>query len=276
MNPTRIALVAILAGWAPMLHAQSACLAQIQPIRPVSAGPKAALLCLCAQNNTGCHWQWASAPLGRSTQPAPVQSDTSIYRITPPSQAQPMSPLDMAIKAEEIRALRLENQQRQQEIQHSQSPAAPAAIPDPASVPSSQSTGLVLGAPKLPGGADSFPPRWKSLTTATTKIIRREEERIYVETVVPDAQRQAGCFMIADLHRQGSIFAGATKSSCVCQYGANKSNRFSHDSAMEITMVSPTRIEGRTLQPAAGAKFDCKHDTYSKPNEWVSFAWIPE
>jgi|GEM_PF-4136800 len=363
MNSVRIALVVILA--APMLHAQMGCSSQIRPIQPPSAGPSAALLCLCAQNNISCRWQWAAPPAGQPVQapyavqappypaaqapyPPPVQSDTSIYRITPPPHAQPMSPLDMAIKAEQIRALRLENQQRQQEIQRdTQSSAFPAIIPtgpatpdfplatayatmpyathsnkrdqknwekwlaqqDPSvrtllppwspaayeivrtmaaeqvlgtttpvlpGVPSSKGAGLVLAAPNLREGADSFPARWKSLTSATTKIIRREEERIYVETILPDAQKQAGCFTVADLRKQGSIFAGPTKSSCVCQYGANKTNRYSHDFPMEITMVSPTRIEGRILQPVAGARFDCKRDTYSGSSDWVSFAWIPE
>ncbi|MBZ5677116.1 MAG: hypothetical protein LAP61_22965 [Acidobacteriia bacterium] len=152
MNPSRIALVVILAGWAPMLHAQMGCISQIRPIRPPSAGPNAALLCLCAQNNISCHWQWAAAPAAQPVQtpyavqappaaqapyPPPVQSDTSIYRTTPPSPTQPMSPLDMAIKAEQVRALRLENQQREQEmnqreIQRSAAPATVLLLPIPA------------------------------------------------------------------------------------------------------------------------------------------------
>jgi S1-C subfamily serine protease len=65
---------------------------------------------------------------------------------------------------------------------------------------------------------DDFPPRWKSLTTGTAKILRRDRDRIYVETVLPDSEKSAGCFNLADLQKQGDIFAGRGRSSCVCQY----------------------------------------------------------
>jgi len=66
--------------------------------------------------------------------------------------------------------------------------------------------------------SDPFPTRWKSLTTGTTKVLRRDGDRIYVETVLPEAQKNAGCFFLSDLQKKADIFSGTIRSSCVCEY----------------------------------------------------------
>jgi S1-C subfamily serine protease len=132
--------------------------------------------------------------------------------------------------------------------------------------------------------SEAFPARWRSLETGTTKIIRRDGDRMYVETVLPDAQKNAGCFNLTDLQKNGEIFSGTNRHSCVCEYtqglGAyarSYSNRFTLQWRIEITKVSPTRIEGRGEQPSKDSKFDCKKGAYSKlSTEWIAFAWIPE
>jgi S1-C subfamily serine protease len=132
--------------------------------------------------------------------------------------------------------------------------------------------------------SDDFPTHWKSLLTGTTKIMRRDGDRIYVETVLPEAAKNAGCFNLAELQQQGDIFSGTGRSSCVCQYtkglgvyARTYTNRVSDQSAIEITKVGPTRIEGRAMVRPTGTKFDCRKGTYSKPpSEWQSFTWIPE
>lgn len=131
---------------------------------------------------------------------------------------------------------------------------------------------------------DVFPSRWKSLTSGTTKIVRRDGERLYVETVLPDAQKNAGCFNMADLQQKGAIFSGIGRTSCVCEYtrglGAyarTYTNRFSVQYEIEITKLAPTRIDGRTTVPPKDSKLDCKKGAYTKPpSEWETFAWIPE
>lgn len=47
--------------------------------------------------------------------------------------------------------------------------------------------------------SDSFPARWKSLQSGTSKVLRRDGDRIYVETVLSEAQKNAGCFFLSDL-----------------------------------------------------------------------------
>jgi S1-C subfamily serine protease len=132
--------------------------------------------------------------------------------------------------------------------------------------------------------SDAFPSRWKSLQSGTTKIIRRDGDRIYVETVMSEAEKNEGCFNLSELQKKDDIFAGTGRSSCVCQYtkglgvyARSYTNKYGDQSEIEISKIGPTRIEGRFLMRPPNTKFDCEKGTYSKPpSEWVTFAWIPE
>jgi hypothetical protein len=132
--------------------------------------------------------------------------------------------------------------------------------------------------------ADSFPTRWRSLLSGTTKIIRRDGDMIYIETLLPEANKNAGCFNLAELQKKGDVFGGKGRYSCVCQYtkglgvyARTFTNRVSDETAMEITKLGPSRIEGRSMVRPKGTKFDCKKGEFSKPpSEWENFAWIPE
>ena len=103
---------------------------------------------------------------------------------------------------------------------------------------------------------------------------------MYVETELPPAAQQAGCFTVADLAKQGDGFAGNVKHSCVCQYVAfwrgMTTERFSGEAEMQITSVTPTRIEGWFMTPPKDAKLDCEKGSYTKPFVRQSFVWIPE
>jgi trypsin-like peptidase len=130
--------------------------------------------------------------------------------------------------------------------------------------------------------SEVFPARWKSLTSGATKIIRRDGDRMYVETVLLDAQKNAGCFNLAELQKRGDIFSGTGRTSCVCEYtkglgiyARTFTNRFTDQSEIEITKIGSTRLEGRGMMHPTGTKFDCRKGTYSKPaSEWQPFAWI--
>jgi hypothetical protein len=53
-------------------------------------------------------------------------------------------------------------------------------------------------------------------------------------------------------------------------------NPFTSVDSIEITKLSQTRIEGRTVIPS-NSKLDCQKGVYTKsPNEWEAFVWIPE
>ena len=154
----------------------------------------------------------------------------------------------------------------------------------PVSVISLDELRLKLGNAPDAFKSDVFPTHWKSLLSGTTKILRRDGDRIYVETVLPDAEKNIGCFNLAELQKKDDSFKGTGRSSCVCQftkglgvYARTFTNRFTDQSEIEITKIGPTRIEGRAMVRATGTKFDCQKGTYSKPpSEWQEFAWIPE
>jgi S1-C subfamily serine protease len=135
--------------------------------------------------------------------------------------------------------------------------------------------------------SDSLPTRWKSLLSGTTKIIRRDGEHIYVETVLPEAAKQAGCFNMADLQKKGDNYSGTGKESCICQYQKRRgsplsalydtfTNRYANEWPIEITKLTPTRIEGVATGEPEDAKFNCEKRTYSKPPVQRPFVWIPE
>ena len=122
----------------------------------------------------------------------------------------------------------------------------------------------------------NFPARWKSLSTGTTKHLRFEGDRIYVETVVSEQLQKLGAFALADLKNQGDKYVGATREVEVCTYDSLSGTRYNKcpfDVPTEITLISPTRIEGRLF---AGSKLNCRKCSFSKPPEWKSFVWIPE
>jgi hypothetical protein len=114
--------------------------------------------------------------------------------------------------------------------------------------------------------------------------VRRDGDRIYVETILPDAQKNAGCFILSDLQKKGDIFSDIMRSSCVCQYTAGRANmretvtnHVSDETTVEIISITPTRIEGRGLARPKGTKFNCRKGEFSKPpSEWENFTWIPE
>jgi hypothetical protein len=134
---------------------------------------------------------------------------------------------------------------------------------------------------KIVGGENlnfAIPVNYLRGVTGTSKVIRRDGDRLYVETVRPDAARNLGCFTLGELQKKGDLYTGTVREGCVCQYGY-KTNRYTVEAPIEISKMIPTRIEGRAAVPPNGTKIDCKKGTYSKPaSEWpmVPFTWIPE
>jgi hypothetical protein len=112
-------------------------------------------------------------------------------------------------------------------------------------------------------------------------VVRKDGDRLYVENVQSEARKQAGCFGFADLTKQAEIYTGTFKSSCVCQYTslgkvAPETRRYSYEQSEEIALLSPTRIEGRSMQFPEDTKLDCETATFSKPAVWMNFVWIPQ
>lgn len=127
-------------------------------------------------------------------------------------------------------------------------------------------------------GKTQFPVRWKSLASGTTKLVRVEGEHMYVETLVTEEQKRFGVFYLAELKKTGDKYAGVIRSGGTCVYynwlNEEKQNFCRSEEPFEITVLTPTRIEGTTVRP--GTKFDCGKCQWRGKPERSSFVWIPE
>jgi hypothetical protein len=129
--------------------------------------------------------------------------------------------------------------------------------------------------------SEGFPSRWKSLNSGSTRLIRFDGDRIYIEWGLSEAQKAAGTSRIGEVRKSGSIYSGVIHFQFNCEYYRDwymkwEINHCSFDDLIEITSVSPTRIEGRIFSPPPDAKLQCSKRSFNKKPVWQSFAWIPE
>lgn len=139
---------------------------------------------------------------------------------------------------------------------------------------------------KLAKGTDVFrssayPARWKSLTSGTSSVLRFDGDRIYAEQVLSEEQRNTNGFVTTEVLKKDGKYIGTARLGFTCQYYRDwymkwEANRCTFSYPIQLTAVTPTRIEGQVFAPPNGAKFDCKKCSYSKKQEWQSFILIPE
>ena len=118
-----------------------------------------------------------------------------------------------------------------------------------------------------------FPVRWKSMTTGLVRTLRFQGEYIYGEAVLPDALAKAGVFFLMDVKKDGNKYVGKVNSHIVSAPAGGKS--CSSESPIELSLVTPERIEGRVFSPPPNAKIDWDTCIYSSPADWQQFTWIP-
>jgi hypothetical protein len=131
----------------------------------------------------------------------------------------------------------------------------------------------------------SYPVLWKSLSSGAVRKLRFEGDVIYAETVLTD-QQQNSQFDSYELKKdKDGSYKGTRRSGGACvypappltwDYGRMRENQCQFDNQIEFTSVTPNRIEGRAFGPPVGARFDCRKCSYSKPNTWTPFVWIPQ
>jgi hypothetical protein len=97
-------------------RAQVGCGTQLQPLRPLTPIGCAdlKLLCLCGPTGNNCHWDWVCTQA-----PAPANASSIPLQVRPP---QINDALDSAIKAEQLRQLRLQNAAAEEQIPAQQRP----------------------------------------------------------------------------------------------------------------------------------------------------------
>jgi hypothetical protein len=140
--------------------------------------------------------------------------------------------------------------------------------------PPAQEAAASIEAPKSEtAGSDSgFPARWKSMTTGEIRMLRFGGEYIYGEAVLPEPAAKAGVFGLMDVKKDGDKCVGKINRRMVSKDG---SKFCSATWPIELTLVSPERIEGRRLVPQANAKMDWNTCTFSPTADWRTFTWIP-
>jgi len=137
-----------------------------------------------------------------------------------------------------------------------------------------QEAATSIEAPKseTAGSNAGFPTRWKSMTSGTIRTLRFEGEYIYGETVLPETAAKAGVFFLMDVKKDGEKYVGKINGHIVSQDG---SKSCSISSPIELTLVTPERIEGRGLIPPTNAKTDWNACTFTPPADWQAFTWSP-
>jgi hypothetical protein len=129
-----------------------------------------------------------------------------------------------------------------------------------------------IESPKPTDVSSGFPSRWKSLTSGSTRTLRFEADYIYAEVVLPEAAVKAGQFFLMEVKKDGDKYTGKINGRVVSAEGGPSC---SVTWPTELTLVTPDRIEGRTLGPSPNAKIDWNTCSYSPPPDWQPFSWIP-
>lgn len=127
-----------------------------------------------------------------------------------------------------------------------------------------------------------LPTRWKSLTSGLVFRVRQDGKYIYVEVDLPDELKKAGAFDTAELVKDSTKFVGKTRFRYPC---AKKDwvtgqvvdySWYTDELAIEITLLSPTRIEGTVDGYPKGDTVNCTTFVHSKQQTKLNFVWIPE
>jgi hypothetical protein len=135
-----------------------------------------------------------------------------------------------------------------------------------------------------PAAASAFPAKWNwSGVGSTMSLHVVEGERIDARNVAPVYEMRVregrvprfGGVESASLLRMGALYAGSYRSSELCFYTEGDSEsqhecRF--EKAIEITLLTPTKIEGRAESDFA---FDCRSCRITRVPRMKPFVWTP-
>jgi hypothetical protein len=140
--------------------------------------------------------------------------------------------------------------------------------------PPAQEAAATIEAPEseAAGSNSGFPSHWKSMTSGIVRTLRFEGEYIYGEAVLTEAAAKAGAFGLMDVKKDGDKYIGKINRRIVSQNGGRSC---SMSSPIELTLVSPERIEGRVFTPPPNSNTDWTACTFSPPADWQAFTWIP-
>jgi hypothetical protein len=115
--------------------------------------------------------------------------------------------------------------------------------------------------------------RWRSLASGNTKIIRVDGDHLYVETVTNETDSPVP---IIEFTKEGDSYVGAIRDRRTCYVtdwmNQTHMNVCNMQTEIQITLFSPTRIEGWLMEPSGS--FNCSQCTTRRSR--TDFVWIPE
>ena len=122
-----------------------------------------------------------------------------------------------------------------------------------------------------------FAKEWKSLTSSNSRRLNISNDSITGENnIAPEALRN-GVYFRWDIKKIGDKWLGKSYSGgpCLVPAGFFAEKRYKYDFVheVELTLVSPNRIEGRLLSPTG--KFDCATGKWDGPATWSNLIWVP-
>jgi Trypsin-like peptidase domain len=124
-----------------------------------------------------------------------------------------------------------------------------------------------------------FPTNWKSLVSGNKFRIRKQDDLMYVEAVIPEEAARFGNFAAWEMKKETSGYSGTLRQvvACTIGYGIYQTlKRCPFEEMGEFSSVSDSRVEGRVMGRPGDAKLDCKKCAWNKPSIWQPFVWIPE
>ena len=142
----------------------------------------------------------------------------------------------------------------------------------PAAAQMAQAAPTSIAAPESSASDSGFPSRWKSMRTGSIRTLRFQGEYIYGETVLSEAALKAGAFALMEVKKAGDKYVGNVNLRTIKNDG---SASCVITEPIELTLVTPDRIEGRANASPLSAQLDWKTCTSIPPPDWQPFVWIP-
>jgi hypothetical protein len=120
----------------------------------------------------------------------------------------------------------------------------------------------------------SFPLRWKSVQTGSTRTIKVTGDHVRIDNVLPDDAKGDGDFSYGELDKHGDHYTGFYFERSTCEYDSGR-KACDLKTPVEITVLRPDRIEGSAQYPRTET-FDCEKCTFAAERQKITFTWVPE
>lgn len=127
---------------------------------------------------------------------------------------------------------------------------------------------------------EAYPREWRSLQSANSRRLNISSDAVTGANHIPAEAARWGVFARWDINKRDGKWIGKTYSGGRCLVPANffrkeEINNCSFAWDVELSLVTPTRIEGWAVGPVPGSQLDCSTCTYSRAPAPAAFVWVP-